>query len=90
MNANFSNTMYRVDLKRTPHGSPILKFRPKNPSSRRFLHFRQLAAMIYEVAAELERRSHDLDAAWVVSPAPFDLRSSWNSLTRASKLARRK
>ena len=63
----FHNQLYRAEVGRTPAGSPILKLTATNPTGRYAQH-RQLAAFIYELAAEMERRSDDLGARWVISP----------------------
>jgi hypothetical protein len=47
--------------------------RPANPKGRCDNH-RQLAACIYELAAELERRSDGLGARWAISPEAFNSR----------------
>ncbi len=69
----FHNRLYRADVGRTPAGSPILKLTPTNPEGRYAQH-RQIAAFIYELAAELERRSEDLGARWVISPEAANAR----------------
>jgi hypothetical protein len=63
----FHNRLYQVDLGRTPAGSPVLKLRPLNPRGPAAGH-RQMAAFLFELAAELERRSERPGAGWVVSP----------------------
>jgi hypothetical protein len=63
----FHNRLYRAEVERTPAGSPVIKIRPTNPKGR-YGQTRQIAAIVYEVAAEFERRSEDLEARWVVSP----------------------
>ena len=63
----FQNRMYRAEIRRTPAGSPILQVHAAN-STGRFANHRQIAAFIYELAAEMERRSESLRADWVVSP----------------------
>lgn len=35
-------------------------------------HYRQVAAFLYEVAAEMELRSQEIDAKWVVSPEAYN------------------
>jgi hypothetical protein len=62
----FHNSLYRAAVGRTPAGSPILKLMPTNPEGRYGQH-RQVAAFIYELAAEMERRSEGLGARWVIS-----------------------
>lgn len=63
----FQNRMYRAEIKRTPAGSPVLQIHAAN-SKGRFANHRQITAFIYELAAEMERRSESLRAEWVVSP----------------------
>ena len=65
--APFHNRLYRADVGRTPAGSPILKLTATNPKGRYAQH-RQMAAFIYELAADMERRSEELGARWVISP----------------------
>ena len=62
----FHNRRYRADVERTPAGSPILKLTATNPAGR--YAQRQMAAFIYELAADMERRSEALGAQWVISP----------------------
>ena len=63
----FHNRIYRAQVGRTQAGSPILKIKPINPDGRHAQR-RQLAAFIYELAADVERRSDQLGARWVISP----------------------
>ena len=65
--SRFHNQLYRAEVGRTPAGSPILKFTATNPEGRYAQH-RQLAAFLYEIAADMERRSEQLGARWVISP----------------------
>lgn len=69
----FQNRAYRAQVGRTPAGSPVLKIMPANPTGRLAQH-RQLAAFIYELAAEMERRSDELGARWVISPEASNAR----------------
>lgn len=69
----FHNRLYRAEIGRTAVGSPILKFTATNPEGRYAQH-RQMAAFIYELAAEMERRSEDLGTRWVISPDPTSAR----------------
>lgn len=71
--SRFSNRIYRAELQRTPVGSPIVKLIPTNPSGH-FAGHRQIAAFVYEMAAEMERRSDELGARWVISPEPANAR----------------
>ncbi len=65
--SRFHNRLYRADVGRTTAGSPILKLTATNPEGRYAQH-RQMAAFIYELAADMERRSEALGAQWVISP----------------------
>lgn len=69
----FHNRAYRAEVGRTLAGSPVLKITPANPTGR-FAQHRQLAAFIYELAAEMERRSDELGARWVISPEASNAR----------------
>ena len=57
---------------RTPAGSFRITIRPRNPKAR--ARYRQLAVAVYNLAAEMERRTEKLGARWVVSPRVFDER----------------
>jgi hypothetical protein len=53
----------------TPSGSPILQISPvnrKSPSAHR-----QLSAFLYDLASEMEIRSGEQSATWVISPEPW-------------------
>ena len=63
----FHNRLYHAEVGRTPAGSPILKLSATNPKGSYAQH-RQMAAFIYELAADMERRSEELGARWVISP----------------------
>ena len=68
-NPPFTNRIYRAELSRTPAGSPIVTIVPinaKGPSS----HHRQVAAFIYDLASEMEKRSEALGARWAVTHEP--------------------
>ena len=69
----FHNRLYRAEVGRTPAGSPILKLSATNPKGRYAQH-RQMAAFIYELAADMERRSEELGARWVISPETTNAR----------------
>jgi hypothetical protein len=60
---------YCALLARTPAGAPVLKVlatdRPDQPAEPR-----QVAAMIYEIAADMERRSQQLEANWTIAADP--------------------
>ena len=62
---------YRGEVRRTPVGSPVLRIAAVDPGSPDAEH-RQVAAMIYELAADMERRSQQLEAHWSISPEAFD------------------
>jgi hypothetical protein len=63
----FENRLYRAEVRRTTAGSPILKLTPTNPNGDA-ARPRQVAAFLYDLAAQLERRSDETGAEWVVSP----------------------
>jgi hypothetical protein len=72
-NPALTNRIYRAELSRTPAGSPIAKIVPinaKGPSA----HHRQVAAFIYDLASEMEKRSEALGARWVISVEPWNAR----------------
>lgn len=71
--SRFHNRLYRADVGRTSAGSPILKLTATNPAGRYAQH-RQMAAFIYELAADMERRSEQLGARWVISPETSNAR----------------
>jgi hypothetical protein len=58
---------YRGELARTLGGSPILRIAPADPRSSSAEH-RQLTALIYEIAAYMERCSHQLEVHWAIAP----------------------
>jgi hypothetical protein len=69
----FTNRIYRTELSRTPTGSPTMKIVPinaKGPSA----HHRQVAAFIYDLASEMEKRSETLGARWVISVEAWNAR----------------
>ncbi|MDL1948848.1 hypothetical protein FBQ97_03430 [Acidobacteria bacterium ACD] len=65
------NRSYRTELSLTEAGSPIVRIVPENPGAPS-AHHRQVAALVYELAAELERRSQEIRASWAISP------EAWN------------
>ena len=67
--SRFHNRLYRAEVARTSSG-PILKLVPNNPSGP-FGRPRRIAEHLYELAAEMERRSEDLGARWVISIEPW-------------------
>jgi hypothetical protein len=58
---------YCGELQRTATGSPVLRVSPTGPGTYHAEH-RQMAALVYELAADMERRSHQLEAHWTISP----------------------
>lgn len=52
---------------RTTAGSPVLRVLAADP---RQAEPRRLAAMIYEIAADMERRSQQLEAHWMIAADP--------------------
>ena len=69
----FTNRIYRAELSRTPAGSPIVTIVPinaKGPSA----HHRQVAAFIYDLASEMEKRSEAIGARWVISVEAWSAR----------------
>jgi hypothetical protein len=67
---SFSNRLYRGELSRSATGSPVLQVSPAHPRNWCVDH-RQLAALVYDLAADFERRSQELEAHWaIVADAP--------------------
>jgi len=62
MTSRFHNQLLRARVQRT-QGGFLLAFTPNNPS----LDPRFIAAGLYEVASEIERRSHDVGARWAIT-----------------------
>jgi hypothetical protein len=69
----FSNRIYQAELSRTPAGSPVVKVVPMNPKAPS-AHQRQVAAFIYDLASEMEKRSEALGARWVISVEAWNAR----------------
>lgn len=65
----FTNRPFRAAIDRTPAGSIHIRF---TSATERLCSERKLSALIYEVAAELERRSDALKARWAISPYAYD------------------
>lgn len=65
----FTNKPFRADIDSTPAGSIRIRFRS---ATERLYSQRQLSALIYEIAAELERRTETLKARWAVCPYAQD------------------
>jgi hypothetical protein len=59
------------DMGLTDAGSIRVHFRPAPPLRSAYGHERKLAALIYDLAAELERRCEAIGARWAISPEPF-------------------
>ncbi len=66
--ARFTNRIYRTELGHTSVGSPIVKIVPLNPKGPSASHW-QVAAFLYDLAAEMERRSDGLGTRpqWVTT-----------------------
>jgi len=62
MTERFHNQLLRARVSRT-QGGFLLALTPNNPS----LDPRFVAAGIYDLASEMERRSHDLGARWAIT-----------------------
>jgi len=62
MSERFHNQLLRARVQRT-QGGFLLAFTPPNPS----LDPRFIAAGLYDVASEMERRSHDMGAYWAIA-----------------------
>jgi len=60
---------YYGELGRTLIGSPTLRIVPVDRRGPHAEH-RQIAAMVYELAADMERRSQQLEVHWAISPDP--------------------
>jgi hypothetical protein len=82
----FQNKQYRAEIARTLAGSPILKITPMEPEGRAGRH-RKIAAFIYELAGELERRSEEVQARWVVTPEAMSARIILETVRDESALA---
>lgn len=67
--AKTSGGDYRARIERSAAGSPVLQvFRPahRGPAAPR-----ALTALLYEIAADMERLSEVLETHWTISPEPF-------------------
>lgn len=58
---------YRGELQRTEAGCPVLRVSPADLGCHQSEH-RQTAALVYDLAADMERRSQQLEAHWTISP----------------------
>lgn len=65
---------FEIALDQTDAGSTRIRFRPAPPRRSLAGEERRLAVVIYELAAEMERRSAEIGARWVISPEPFNAR----------------
>ena len=65
----FTNRLFRAQVDRTPAGSIHIRF---HSASERLHSERKLSALIYEVAAELERRSEAMKSRWAIAPYAYD------------------
>jgi len=66
-------SLFNAQVGRTDAGSIRITVRAKNPKDQ-YTRYRELAVCVYKLAAEMERRSAKLGAAWVVSPQVFNSR----------------
>jgi hypothetical protein len=64
-------SLYRAEFGETSAGSPFVKIRPTNPKGT-YASEHQVAACIYEIAAELERKSDEVRARWAIVPATHE------------------
>ena len=69
----FRNYLYHAEVGHTEAGSRVIKIVPENPKGLS-AHYRQVNAFIYELAAEMEKRSAESGAEWVISPDAGDSR----------------
>ena len=69
----FHNYPYHAETSRTEVGSPIIKIVPKDPRATS-AHPRRLAVFLYDLASEMERRSEELNAKWVISVEAWSAR----------------
>jgi hypothetical protein len=69
-----SGGMFLVDLGLTDAGSIRIQFRPGRPLRSFYGHEREVAQLIYMLAAEFEHRCGDLGVAWAISPDPSSAR----------------
>jgi len=61
-------------VRRTPAASIRIVVRARNPKDSAG-SYRQLSVCVYSLAAEMERRSDELGARWVVSPEVFNAKT---------------
>ncbi len=69
-----SDPEFMIEIGLTDAGSVRVVYRPAPPQRSHYGRERRLAVLIYELAAELERRSAQVGARWVVSPEAFNAR----------------
>jgi putative hemolysin len=66
-------SLFYAQVGRTDAGSFRITVRARNPKDQYSRH-RELAVCVYKLAAEMERRSAKIGAAWVVSAQVFNSR----------------
>lgn len=69
--ADLNDLQFQIVLGSTVAGSLRIQFVPLPPQRSFARDTRKLAAVIYTLAAEFERRSDQIDADWVVVAEPF-------------------
>jgi hypothetical protein len=65
----FTNRPFRAQVDSTPAGSIRIHFKS---ATERLCSERKLSALIYEVAAALERRTEAIKARWAICPYAYD------------------
>ncbi|MEO7729619.1 MAG: hypothetical protein ABIY55_01500 [Kofleriaceae bacterium] len=71
--ARFHNRRYRVQSEPCENGNQLLRVTaPMPPAVMDHVALRARSAFIYELAAELERRSEELDVRWLIVPDVLD------------------
>jgi hypothetical protein len=70
-----TSRIYRAKLSRTPAGSPVINIVPLHPTWPSGGH-RQVAAFLYDLASEIEKRSDQLTTRpqWVTSVETWNAR----------------
>jgi hypothetical protein len=66
------DTIFQLEFDTTDAGSVRLRFKPRRPLKSFYGNERDLASLIYSLAAELERRSKIIGARWAISPIPYN------------------
>lgn len=69
-----TDSIFELEIGRTDAGSVRLRFKPRRPLRSFYGHERQLAALVYALAAELEQRAGVARVGWAISPEPFNQR----------------